>query len=385
MRVILYTGKGGVGKTSIAAATACRLAEAGKRVLIMSTDQAHSLGDSFEQSLSGEATAVAPNLDALEINVVDESEKAWKNLRDYMKEMLTAKGSGGIEVEELLVFPGLEELFSLFKILELYEADCYDVLIVDCAPTGETLSLLKYPEMFGNFIEKVLPVKRKAIDTAGPLVEKLTQIPMPEDGVFDDIEQLMDKLGRLRALMLDKKVLSLRIVTTPERIVIQEARRNFTCLHLYNYNVDAIIINKIYPQSALSGYFNRWIELQAEGLAEIQQSFGEIPQFQLELQPRELKSLPVLQSVSCFYGESDPAEVLFEEKIFEIRKKDYQTVLSLHLPLADKNELELSQTSGELRIGIKNEKRCLTLPDSLKRRDIKSARFEDGVLTIIFG
>lgn len=200
MRVILYTGKGGVGKTSIAAATACRLAVAGKRVMIMSTDQAHSLGDAFEMPLVGQVTAITGNLDGLEINVVDESEKAWKNLRDYMKEMLTARGNGGIEVEELLVFPGLEELFSLFKILDIYEAGCYDALIVDCAPTGETLSLLKYPEMFGDFVEKVLPVKRKAINTAGPFVEKLTKIPMPEDGVFEDIERLMDKLGRLRAL-----------------------------------------------------------------------------------------------------------------------------------------------------------------------------------------
>lgn len=362
MRVILYTGKGGVGKTSIAAATACRLAAAGKRVMIMSTDQAHSLGDAFEMPLGGQVTAITGNLDGLEINVVDESEKAWKNLRDYMKEMLIARGNGGIEVEELLVFPGLEELFSLFKILDIYEAGCYDALIVDCAPTGETLSLLKSPEMFGDFVEKVLPVKRKAINTAGPFVEKLTKIPMPEDGVFEDIERLMDKLGRLRALMLNKTALSLRIVTTPEKIVIQEARRNFTCLHLYDYNVDAVIVNKIYPQATLSGDFNKWTEFQ----------------------PRELKSLPVLRSVSGFYGEADSAAVLFENKIFEIRREGRQTVLAIHLPLADKKDLALSQTAGELRIGIRNEQRCLTLPDSLKGRDIQSARFEEGVLSIVF-
>lgn len=185
-------------------------------------------------------------------------------------------------------------------------------------------------------------------------------------------------------LMLNKTALSLRIVTTPEKIVIQEARRNFTCLHLYDYNVDAVIVNKIYPQAALSGYFNKWTELQARGLDEIRQSFGEVPLFELELQPRELKSLPVLRSVSGFYGEADSAAVLFENKIFEIRREGRQTVLAIHLPLADKKDLALSQTAGELRIGIRNEQRCLTLPDSLKGRDIQSARFEEGVLSIVF-
>ncbi|MBP8032068.1 MAG: ArsA family ATPase, partial [Acetobacterium sp.] len=273
MRIILYTGKGGVGKTSVAAATAVKLAKDGKKVLIMSTDQAHSLSDSFGVKLANTPVKISDKLWGLEIDAILEGERAWGNMKNYMKELLTARAEGGIEAEELLVFPGLEELFSLFKITDIYEQNQYDVLIVDCAPTGETLSLLKFPEMFGNMIKTVLPMKKKAVKVAGPMVEKVMKIPMPEDNVFDDVEQLNEKLYQLQAIMTNKEILSIRIVTTPERIVIKEAKRNFTYLHLYNYNIDAVIVNKVYPPKALDGYFSKWINLQEEGLKEIRESF----------------------------------------------------------------------------------------------------------------
>lgn len=314
MRVIIYTGKGGVGKTSVAAATACRLAAEGKKVLIMSTDAAHSLGDCFGQKIGRETTMVSDNLDALEIDSVKEGEDAWGHLQDYFRQMLTAKADGGIEAEELLVFPGLEELFSLFKILDVSEEGNYDVLIIDCAPTGETLALLKFPEKFGSFIRSVLPVKRKAVKAAGPAVEKITKIPMPKDEVFSELERLMDKLERLQGLMLDKEKVSIRIVATPEKIVIQEAKRSFTMLHLYGYNVDAVIVNKIYPPEALSGYFEPWARLQREGLREIEDSFPGIPVFRLMLQKKELRTVPLLREAGGLYGERDPYEIFFKEE-----------------------------------------------------------------------
>ena len=237
MRIIIYTGKGGVGKTSMAAATACKIAEEGNKVLVMSTDQAHSLGDSFDLPLTKEPMKVTDKLYAMEIDTVYESEKSWGNLKGYFKRLLTLQSEGGIEVEELLVFPGLEELFSLFKLLEVYESGAYDTVIVDCAPTGETLSLLKYPEKLSGFFQKVLPVKRKGVKAVGPVVEKTIKIPMPGEEAFDDVEYLMERMEKLQKLMLDKNVVSLRVVTTPERIVINEAKRNVTCLYLYNYNV----------------------------------------------------------------------------------------------------------------------------------------------------
>lgn len=385
MRIILYTGKGGVGKTSVAAATACKLAKSGEKVMIMSTDQAHSLRDTFEKKILNEPTHIMDGLDAMEIDLVAESERSWGNLKSYLKKMLTAKAEGGIEVEELLVFPGLEELFSLFKILEIYETGNYDVLIVDCAPTGETLSLLKFPEMFGNLFEKILPMKRKTVKIAGPAIEKVTKIPMPKENVFDDIEKLMERLESLQSLMLNKDVLSVRIVTTPEKIVIKEAKRNFTYLHLYNYNVDAIIVNKVYPKEALDGYFHKWIQLQEEGIQEIVESFREIPVFFLELQKKELKNAEFLYEASKLYRDVNPKEVLFKDKIFElIEDKKGNYILELNLAFADKKEMELNQKGIELEISIKNEKRCIMLPDILREKEVSEAKMEHGKLQIRF-
>jgi arsenite-activated ATPase ArsA len=384
MRIIIYTGKGGVGKTSMAAATACRIAESGKKVLVMSTDQAHSLGDSFDLKLGKEPKQVMDNLDALEIDSVYESEKSWGNLKNYFKEFLTSRGGSGIEVEELLVFPGLEELFSMFKILELYESGKYDTLIVDCAPTGETLSLLKYPERLSGLIEKVLPVKRKGIKKFGPIVEKLAKIPMPEDNVFDDFEYLMDKMQRLQELMLNKDIVSLRVVTTPEKIVISEAKRNFTCLYLYRYNVDAVIVNHIYPDKAMEGYFSKWIRLQEEGLEEIKECFSEVPKFYVELQDTELRTLDVLRKIGNeIYGESDPDQVLFKKEIYKIDKAG--SSLKIYLPYAEKDELQLEQIGSELVVGIRNENRRFPVPAEYSEKDIIGARFEEGYLNICFG
>lgn len=385
MRIVLYTGKGGVGKTSVAAATAVKVAGEGKKVLIMSTDQAHSLGDSLGVKLTNEPMEVTKNLWALEIDSIVEGEKAWGNMKEYMKQFLTSKAEGGIETEELLVFPGLEELFSLFRITEIYEQNQYDLLIVDCAPTGETLSLLKFPEVFGNFIRNALPMKKKATKIAGPMVEKITKIPMPKENVFDDIEALDDKLEKLQTIMMDKSVTSIRIVTTPERIVIKEAKRNFTCLHLFNYNVDTIIVNKVYPRNALDGYFNKWISLQEEGIKDIKESFGQIPIFTLGLLNSELKSIDTLLKASeLIYDESNPIEVLFQDRIFEIKKEQEQYVLALNLPFATKDQLELSQKGDELQVQISNERRCFTLPDVLKGKEVDGASYEEGWLNIRF-
>lgn len=382
MRIILYTGKGGVGKTSIAAATALRLSKEGKKVLVLSTDQAHSLSDSFEQKLSGEAKEISKNLWGMEIDVVAESEKVWGNMNDYLKTLLTAKAEGGMEAEELLVFPGLEELFSLFKLLEIYEEGFYDVVIVDCAPTGETLSLLKFPEKFGAFVRKFLPMERKLTKVAGPAVEKLMKLPMPKDNVFDDVEKIMQKLSQLQKLMLDKDVVSLRIVTTPEKIVIREAKRSFTCLHLYDYNVDAVIVNKVYPKEALSGYFNQWAKLQKEGLSEIRQAFSQVPKFYLPLCRRELKGKEALLSAAELYGNEDASKVFFSENIFAVEKQEDGYLLSVRLPFAKKEEMELVQNGEEIQLSIRNEVRTIFLPDKLRGMEIAGAKMEDGVFLI---
>lgn len=385
MRIILYTGKGGVGKTSIAAATACRLAKDGKRVLVVSTDQAHSLGDCFNTRLGPEPAVVAENLDAMEIDAVFECERAWGNLKNYLYRLMTSRSDEGLEAEELLVFPGFEELVSLFKIKEMYDKGIYDVLVVDCAPTGETLSLLKLPEMFGSFIDSILPVKRKAVKLAGPTVERLTKIPMPSDVVFDDVERIKTMMEELRELMWNKQIVSIRIVTTPEKIVIRESKRNFSFLHLYNYNVDAIIVNKIYPKEALEGYFSKWVNYQEEAVREIEESFREIPIFYLELQKKELKTLKQLEEISDkLYADTDPSRILFCSTIFSSGKEDGKDVFKIALPFFNISDMELTQKGEELTLVIKNERRSFILPDKLRSKQVQKARYEDGMLKLLF-
>ncbi len=383
MRIIIYTGKGGVGKTSMAAATAVRIAEDGKKVLVMSTDQAHSLGDSFDRRIGKVPVAITENLDAVEIDTVYESEKSWGNLKDYVKQLLTARGGGGIEAEELLVFPGLEELFSMFQILDVYESGVYDTIIVDCAPTGETLSLLKYPERLSEFIRRILPIEKAATRTVGRVIEKTMKVPMPKDTVFDDIESLMERMKRLQRLLLDKETVSLRVVTTPEKIVISEAKRNFTCLYLYHYNVDAVIVNHVYPAEAMKGYFSKWTRQQEEALREIEESFSEVPRFYLELQQRELRTLEMLESVGTqIFSGCDPNDVLFQQKIYEVDIEEKK--LRIYLPFASKTELRLEQEKNELLVGVRNENRRFPIPPEFVGMEVAGAKFEEGYLTIQF-
>jgi len=385
MRIILYTGKGGVGKTSIAAATAFQIAESGKKVLIMSTDQAHSLGDSFDCKLSSKPEKIVEHLFAMEVDAITECEREWGMLKDYMKRLLTSKSGDSIEAEELLIFPGFEELTALFKIKDIYDEDFYDVLIVDCAPTGETLSLLKFPEMFGKWIERLLPMKRKAVKIAGPAVEKIMKMPMPKDAMFDEIETLCEKMNLLCKLLWDRNVVSIRIVTTPEKIVIKEAKRNFSYLHLFDFNVDAIVVNKIYPKESLPGYFHKWIKNQEEALEDIKVSFAGVPIFYLELLRHELRTIERMKGVSTnLYGNINPEGVLFRDTIFTTERIGDKDFFRIALPFFDLNDMELTQKGDELTLVIKNERRKFVLPNKLKSKEIKSAKYENGKLNIIF-
>lgn len=385
MRIILYTGKGGVGKTSIAAATACKIAGEGKKVLIMSTDQAHSLSDSFDIKLSNEPVKIADNLYGMEIDTVIENEKTWGSLKGYIEKLMFLKSKETIESEELLVFPGFEELLSLIKIKEIYDENKYDVLIVDCAPTGETMSLLKFPDLFKWWMEKIFPIKRKGAKLAKPIVEATMKIPLPTDDAFNDIENLYSKLNELHALMLNKDIVSIRIVTTPEKIVVKEAKRSFSYLHLFDYNVDGIIINKIFPEESLSGYFKAWEKIQGESIEDINSSFKDLPVFKMMLMDDELRRYEMLKRVADeIFGEVNPKKILFQGKVFLVEKEGDGYKLSINMPFVDKNELNLSQNGDEITISIKNERRNLILPTKLQSKDITSAKYENDKLNIYF-
>ncbi|AOT72549.1 ArsA family ATPase [Geosporobacter ferrireducens] len=385
MRIILYTGKGGVGKTSIAAATACRIANQDKRVLVVSTDQAHSLGDSFDMKLSSDPLRISHNLYGMEIDSVLENEHAWANIKNYFEKLILLQSDKSIEAEELLVFPGFEELLALLKIKDIYDEGKYDVLIVDCAPTGETMSLLKFPDLFKWWMEKLFPIKRKGAKIAKPIVEAAMKIPMPTDDIFDDIEKLYAKIDELHSLMLDKDIASIRIVTTPEKIVVKEAKRSFSYLHLFDYNVDGIIINKIFSKDSLKGYFERWEDIQKECIDDIHAGFKGIPIFKLELMGDELRKYEMLQKVGDkIYGNIRPEDILFQDKIFTIEKEAEGYNLAINMPFVDKRELKLTQKGDELTISIKNERRSFVLPTKLQSKEVAYAKYDGGKLNIHF-
>ncbi|AKL94741.1 arsenical pump-driving ATpase ArsA [Clostridium aceticum] len=385
MRIILYTGKGGVGKTSIAAATACKIANEGKKVLVVSTDQAHSLGDSFDMKLYNHPLEIDKNLYAMEIDAILENEKAWGNLKAYFENLMTIKSEKTIESEELLVFPGFEELLALIKVKDIYDEGKYDVLIVDCAPTGETMSLLKFPDLFKWWMEKIFPIKRKGAKLTKPIIEATMKIPLPTDAAFDDIERLYSKINELHNLMLDKDIVSIRIVTTPEKIVVKEAKRSFSYLHLFDYNVDAIIINKIFSKDSLEGYFKSWADIQKESIEDLCDSFKGIPVFKLQLMDNELRKYEMLKRVGDkIYGDVNPENVLFQDKIFTVEKEDKGYKLAINMPFVDKRELKLSQKGDEVTISVKNERRSFILPTKLQSKEIISAQYHEGKLNIYF-
>ncbi len=313
MRILIYTGKGGVGKTSVAAATACHLASSGRNVLVMSTDQAHSLGDSLDVSLGNDPKTVFEGLAAVEADTVTESRKVWGHLHDYIVSLADTQEADSIEIEEVLTFPGMEELLTMLRILDYYEEDAYDALIVDCAPTGRTLSLLRYPEILESFMQKMLSFVRTVTKIAGPAISKVTGVPKPEDIVFEEFDKMIGRLTRLESLLSDQSVTTIRIVTTPEHTVIDEAIQNNAWMQLYHFPVDALIINRIYPDRALSGYFEGWREVQAENTEYAKENFSDCKIWQLELMQTELRGIQDLkEAAGLMYGEEDPLNIFLK-------------------------------------------------------------------------
>ena len=381
IRIILHTGKGGVGKTTIAAATAPHLADRGNRVLVMSTDPAHSLGDALSPSLASEPTRVAPGPDALEIDTLVENDRAWAGLRDYLARLMVREGEVTLATQEALLLPGLGELFSLLRVLDHASSGRYDVLVVDCAPTGETLSLLKYPERLDQLFRTALPTKRALVRILGKPFERLTRIPMPEDRLFDDVLGLLDRLKRLGELLHDGKVTTLRLVTTPEHVVIAETRRAHTWLTMYGFVVDAVVLNRIYPDSALGDYFEPWAEAQAAGIQRIEESLARLPIHRPSFQEREITGLEALGDLA---HDDDPATVNYRGDYLRVTHGDGRLRLHISLPHADRAELGLHQNGDDLLLTHRNEHRRIAMPDSLHGRQVTGARFlhDEPVLTM---
>src|SRR5947208_14332967 len=295
MRVLLFTGKGGVGKTTIAAATAVRAARAGKRTLVMSTDPAHSLADSFDIELGPESKQIVPNLWAEQIDAQERLEANWREIQEYMVSLMNWAGVDAIQAEELSVLPGLDEIFSLIDVKRYVDAGEHDLLVVDCAPTAETLRLLSLPEIMNWYIERIFPVERRVVKTIRPMLTKITSLPIAEDRVFGAVEPLQRNLEAVRSILNDETRSSVRLVVNPEKMVISEARRTYTYLSLFGYRVDSVIVNRIIPDDVTDPYFGKWKELQSEHLATVQESFAPVPILTAQLFDREMVDVAQLE------------------------------------------------------------------------------------------
>jgi arsenite-transporting ATPase len=386
MRIILYTGKGGVGKTSVAAATALRCADLGHRTIVISTDAAHSLADSFDLPLGPEPTLVAPNLWGQELDVLYQMDKYWGNVQRYFATVLSWRGLDDLIAEELVVLPGMEELASLLQIVHLHDDCDYDVIIVDCAPTGATLQLLSFPEVARWYLEKIFPIERKAVQLSRPLIRAVTDLPIPDDELFDTIAELITQLTRMHDLLSDPEKASVRLVLNPEKMVIKEAQRTFAYLNLYGFLTDAVISNRLIPARVQDSYFDSWKESHEKYSQMIEEAFSPLPILKAPLFDQEVVGLDMLRRMAeSIYGDGDPSDVYFVGQTHNVEKKDGRYILSLALPFVEKENLQLTRSGDELIVHIGNRKRNLILPRVLASLDVQSAKFDEDTLMITFG
>jgi len=386
MRVLLYTGKGGVGKTSVSAATALKCAELGYRTLVMSTDPAHSLADSFAMPIKSEPTPLTENLWGLEIDPFREIEENWATVKDYLSTLFASQGVDDIVAEELSILPGMDELFSLLKIRQFYEKEAYDVIVVDCAPTGATLRLLHFPDMIGWYMRRLFHVERKVVGTIRRFTDEIFSVPLPGDEVYDTVERLYKRVGDMKAVLADPKITSIRLVLNPEKMVIEETRRAYTYLNLFGFVCDAVIANKVLPEEVTDEYFAEWKASQQRYLEEVEASFGALPIFKVRLYEREVVGVDALrQMANDIYGDRDPTERFADSKPMRIVKRGKDYWLELHLPFTEKGEIQLMRKGDELIIRVGTIKRHLVLPHILAKQEPKGAKLENGILQVRFG
>ncbi|MGH2572932.1 MAG: ArsA family ATPase [Actinomycetota bacterium] len=385
MRILLFTGKGGVGKTTVAAATAVRASAAGQRTLVMSTDPAHSLADSFDIPLTSRAQEIAPGLWAEQIDAQERLEANWRDIQEFVVSFLNWAGVDAIEAEELSVIPGLDEIFSLTDVKHRVDSGRYDLLVVDCAPTAETLRLLSLPEAMNWYIERIFPVERRVVKTIRPLLSRLTSMPIADDRIFAAVERLHRNLDGVRRLLTNDRTSSVRLVVNPEKMVIAEARRTYTYLSLFGYRVDAVVVNRIIPDEVEDPYFGKWKDIQAEHLMTVRESFEPVPILTARLFDREMVGLDLLAEMGReVYGDRQPTDILHHDQPMRVRKRGASYILTIRLPFVDRSDLEVYRKGEELHVRVGPHKRNLILPQTLQRLDVKEAAFVEDRLEVRF-
>ena len=386
MRTILYTGKGGVGKTSVAAATALKATRTGKRVLVMSTDPAHSLSDAFDEEVGAEPKEMATGLFAQEMDHGLMIEEHWAEIQEYITTFFKWQGAEALAAEELAMLPGMDELFGLLMVRRHHEAALYDALIVDAAPTGETLRLLSLPDQMSWYVEKIFPMQRRAAKVIRPFARR-TRIdslpPLPEDSFFGALQRFYEAVVGVEDILTDTENASVRLVANAEKMVIAEARRAYTYLNLYGYPVDAVVVNRLLPEEVSDPYFEKWREAQGRHLTTIGESFAPVPIFTARLFDQEMYGLESLAALAeDVFGEEEPLQVFFRGAAHEIVKNGGGYDVVFNLPLVEKGSVDLSKKGAELLVRVGSYKRNVLLPDSMVHLKASGARFEGDRLRV---
>ena len=385
MRVILYTGKGGVGKTTVAAATALRCAELGQRTLVISTDAAHSLGDSLDVPLGEQPQEVAPNLWAQEVNALHEMESHWDRIHIYLSSLFASQGVDDIVAEELASPPGMEEVASLMQIKRHKAEGRYDTLIVDCAPTGETLQLLAFPDVARWYLKKIFPVERAVMRVARPMVQPFISIPLPGDDIFSHVRSLLLDLESMKQILGDPKTCTVRLVLNLEKMVLKEAQRAFTYLCLYDYLTDLVVVNRVLPPEVKDRYFDSWRAIQNRYNDSVESLFDPIPIRRSKLFDHEIVGLERLSELAgALFGDENPAQSYYHAIPQRLRKVNGQYELQLQLPFVSKDEVEVSHKDGELFITVGPYKREISLPRILSGKSVSKAKLDEGLLHLTF-
>jgi arsenite-transporting ATPase len=385
-RTILYTGKGGVGKTSVATCTARRCAASGLRTLVISTDPAHSLSESLGASLGPEPIAVSDRLWGQEVNAQEEMERHWSGVQDWLGEVFIERGVDRISAQELTVPPGMDELFSLLRLQAAHESPDWDAIIVDCAPTGETLRLLSFPDVARWWIEKVFPLERQILAAARPLARSLLDIQLPSSAVFADIQRLSANLIAMNEILRDREHCTVRLVMNPDKMVIGEAMRTFTYLNLYGYLTDAVIVNRVFPAD-VGDYFAGWRQVQEEHLSLVRSAFSPVPVLCAPYFDQEVLGSEMLDRLAdAVFGADrlDPAAVLHDSLTQELSLSEEGARLRLLLPFAEKGDISLKKIGLELIVGVDGHRRTIILPSALAAFQPSGATFEDGALEVSF-
>lgn len=384
MRLLLFTGKGGVGKSTVAAGTAALGASRGLRTLVISTDTAHSLGDAFDAGVGGEPTEVAPLLFVQQVDAQRQFERSWAEVQGYLRELLDVVGVDPVAAEELTVLPGAEEVLALLELRHRATSGEWDLVVVDCAPTAETLRLLALPEALSWYMTRLFPAERRVVKALRPVLTRATGMPMPHDRVFDAVERLHDELAQVQRLLSGPDA-SVRVVLTPERMVLAEARRAWTTLSLYGYPVDGVVVNRVFPSEGADAWRRGWVDAQAEVLAEVEDSFGELTIWRSPYRGAEPLGVEVLRQVATdLYGDVDPFAPSAGAGPFRVELTDGGGLLHLALPRAESSEVDLVRSGDVLVITHGSYRRVLTLPSALTRMEVRGAGVRDGELRVRF-